>query len=702
MRWLLAVMICCLLVPSPVAAQAPAEGRVLDDAPGDGRYHVADNDAAEAVLVGVLDLTGLVIQEGLDNIAFRIEHGADDVEVPLHQSVQYEVRFRHGDVHYLLLAYRNMYLLAPVEEVATRASLYSIDPGTEGRRLLASDLETAAGPEHTQAVVPRSALLDERGATLAPGRALEDFSVRSSATFHEGPFLYPLVPVFASIAGQEDTVPDELTRAGDRMPDTGNGTEAWAIQLGGEDAFYTSLTSTLPFRTSNGEATTFVYELDAVNLHDEAGVYRLSVEGVPSAWDVWFPDREVHLEPGEARTVGMVAHVPFAHQHGERIEMSVHLERLDDPRYYARETVGVVYPAIAQPAGHHDTLWFHALETYTIRIVLEDGESIEQLPEGWFYMNTAKEDERDEAKAFGSHYIDSEYRYGFPLVLSPGLAMGLDVDGQRTGSLEATLSTELRDVTGVGLSGALLYRGPEGTVVLADVVPESRADIGRDTTGTVTSTIVPKVDDPIHYAKGASLTLVLTPDYQPGPEEQLYGARILLHPGGHAVLPLEEYHADVSQALGLDPSLQLHVPDPLVVANPGDRVGFTIHVTNQGPETADVSLALRGPGSEEASVSPPRLVGVSPGETRTARVAATLPDDVADGQTLELILEARRGDDMRSLVRLVARADTSEPITPEAVPGLEEHRETPAPPTWPALLAAFWAIRRRAGAPEPA
>lgn len=353
-----------------------------------------------------------------------------------------------------------------------------------------------------------------------------------------------------SMSFNDPTIPVKgyLLDVGDRVPDT-DGLRL-DVQHGGALASGgVRLAAAEPYRASNGAATTYVYGVTASNQGESTRVLTLEAQHVPAGWNVTLPGAELSLDAGATVEFQVAVATPFRHQHGASESFHLRLADPADPAASALVELGVHYLAVAQPSGHHPTLFLHThpwSETAAVVNPVAGGTT------GIVTMNTLEEDPEDAGvpiTAYSALGSVGQF-YGWAACLDPALAMGLDF-AQGVGSLILPVSTQ-RPIAGAVLTGRLLHVAPglETTscfpstyrdlevTELATIEATAPFDLGAGGQHDFEATIAPLVDR-VPYVPGASLVLELS---LRGDGVGLGGTGgPTLQPGGRLDLPLEEY-----------------------------------------------------------------------------------------------------------------------------------------------------------------
>lgn len=186
-----------------------------------------------------------------------------------------------------------------------------------------------------------------------------------------------------------------------------------------------------PVRSSNGQATTHLFEVTLRNEGPAPDIVALNPRDIHDAWNVAVPS-SVRLEPGQSRSVTVAISVPFAHQHSVLRSINLTVESSATPSS-ATLPLGIYWIDPPQPAGHHDTLYVH----YDVAST-DDQDGL--------WMDTSAEPSTtglinlfESIKPQGTAVAVSSYRVGTPL--GQGLSIGLDSDLTRQGLLRFELES---------------------------------------------------------------------------------------------------------------------------------------------------------------------------------------------------------------------------------------------------------------------
>lgn len=688
MRWTAAAACTALLllmVPVPGAGQGGPEGvRVFEDPRGDVALQ---NPSGTPVPVSgaqfdPVDLLAGDFKEDGDGFFATLWIAAFPQGGTGFEGGEVGMLFRHVDV-----AYAVRFQMFGDEVFGYLES----DPSLSGELDYLSDLEVTVDPAagRLTAFLPRQLLGDRDGSPPFPGRQLEGFRGESEGLGFSGGI---------NIGGQGVGG----VRASDEAAADGF---AFPVQSGVEQSGDAALFATRPFRASNGEAATFIFEVEAVNLGEDEALYRLAASRVPAGWQVTFPQSQVRIDSEDSRTVPVLATVPFAHQHGRLASFLVELQDLRDAGNVGRVELGLHYTEPPQPAGHHSTLILHSHATSPFEQAITTAFN---FGGSYVTMNTLEEDPSDDGipvpGRFNS-FSGSDFGFQWGIPLSPRLQMGLDADLDRTGTITVPVSSTLPLPAAVFDGYLYVYRievDEEGffdgyeEVLLGHVVPTAPVDIAAGATHTFEALIVPdRAGDYIPYDPEANLVLVLNvsttrPTTFTGPEAPA------LMPGGHLTLPLLEYADPVDDLFSGELGLEL---DPVGGAErrapPGGATLFTVNAT--GP-SGRYELLAHGPEASWVEFPAGGLAVGEDGEGRT-QVLVRVPSNATNGTVVDLVVEASGGpaDAVRSLARLRVTVDESAPDE-AALAVVEDGKGAPGPAPllgMAALAFALLARRRR-------
>lgn len=695
------VLIALLMLSFPAAAQG------ADFVEDDGGDVQSSSGAPAPSSMAEVDLRALRILETPRDIVLTIE--VADIEPEGQPDVlasAFEVEFQHNGQGFVVYLTRNT-VFGGAEFFG---QFFQVDAATGRESFLEQLVVEVDHDEETLSVsLPRSLLRDGNGSPPFPGRTLDDFVVTSHAN--------RLFRGDINIGGA--IVPDG--RFTDRMPDEG-GAGPFDIQLGVQQGGTARLSSPEPFRASNGEATTYVFQVRAVNLGDETDTFRFQTTNTPTNWDISVPDGDVEIGANRAITLPIVVGTAFAHNHGSTESFVLEMESTKDPSNVGRVELGVHYPKIPQPAGHHDTLWVHSSGGNSDPFTVVFGDVLGFANSGADgYMNALEDDDSAAEEPIpgdrcGIHALSPgtptmRMRYCWTIPLDPGLQLGLDFDLERVGAADLRFSSDLPSED-ASVTAQLMYAPPgpsdnqpiffrDDLVRLADLNSTERKSLSGTTSFEFAVEPRPESDF-IRYTAGAAMFLevqMLTLR----PENPFFGPKappVMLMPGSVLQLPLNEYADPVEEVVSIeDVGLSFEaITEQERRVNPGETVIFKALLANTGNAT-EVDIDIIGSGRAWATLLSQPVVRVD-GETEVL-LAVTAPEDAADGEQADLVLEASNVADIedQTLIRFVATVDSTEDLpdeweTAEALLGVED-KKSPGIGWLVAAALALLVARRR-------
>ncbi len=696
MRWtVLVVLLLSTAAATPVAEDDSGDVSSSLGAPAPGT-------------MAEIDLVSLDVLEDPQAVHLRVgvQDLNDDSEAGM-LAVAVELDFQHNGAHFHIYIGRNNVFGS--DEYFSFMS--AVDPATGRSSGLGQlDLEVDTEEDTFTVSIPRMLLRDGSGAPPFPGRALDDLVVTSYANrITRGGF---------NIMGVE-AADGHYT---DRMPD--DGTARFQFELGVRQSGVAALASEEPFRASNGEATTYVFKVRASNDGAETAGFRFNASSVPNNWDISLPDGVVEIGANRAITVPVIVSTAFAHNHGSTESFILEMEHIQDRSSVGRVELGVHYPLIPQPAGHHDTLWVHALsdeqDPFSLLNAAFGGAGVDA------YVNALEDDDRANEPPIPGYRCGFGLQgdtpsptmgYCWDLPLDPGLQLGLDFDLLRTGTADLQFSSEL-PMSAATVSGEVVYRAPfEGStgdpgppggpqpqperIVLAIINGSATKDVSSNTGFELTIHPTPESDF-IPYVAGASLSVVLRIEATRA-DNPFFGPSTLaptLSSGGRFTLPLNEYADPVEDvvSIGTVGLTFAAVTEQERRINPGETAIFKALLENAGNAT-EVDINIIGANRAWATLLTASSVVVD-GSSEVI-VAVAVPEDASNGEVADLIVEASNVEDIedKSLIRFVATVDDSEDLPDEAETAAaltgSADKQSPGLPVLALLGALAIALRRK-------
>jgi hypothetical protein len=646
---------------------APVE--VLSDPAGDLAYGPV---GIPAPVQRTLDLLRLELLETEATVLFRLAVGGTNSlsEPAALDTGRVTVYFRHGQASYSLA-------IQQVSEVDTyyEAQLYRYAPSLDQYTWVAYNRPVVDAAARTvTAEFAKDDLPDAEGAAPFPGRLLEGFRAISTSW---------------KLGGDVD-----------RMPDDGEGKVPFAVRAGPGQSADAALWSPSPMRASNGEATTFVFDVRAENRGAPAA-FVLEARSLPPGWEVRFPQGRLELAQGEQRAVPVLVTVPFAHEHGTSPTATVAMVAEGDPSRFGQVRLGVSYPAVPQPSGHHDTLAFHSYQTPNVARPVQ--QAARAGGSAWAWMSAEEPQEEGvpvPAYATGGGSLGSVYTWYVPL--SPGLQVGLDFDLERPARLAVPVRAGL-PLTDARMDAALYvsWRTSDGgwdSTRLASLPPTEPVSLGQGEQRLFELEGLPAVEaDRVPFRVESylvwSLRLTSSRPYAGTGAEAPD-----LMPGGSTTLPLVEYHDAVEQVFADLHGIALDARGPVRRdLGPGRTTLFNLTARNAGEE-AELAVRLVGAHAPWAQLVGADRLSLQAGARAPFSVAVRPPADAAVGTELDLTVELVAGEEVRALLRLGGAVTAEGSVPDEAALALPGQREAPAAlaAATLGLLAAAIARRGRA------
>lgn len=707
------------LLPGPVASGEEVQESLFVDSPGDVEVQSADGSIGQPTPTGAenLDLVGGgVWAETDDTLTFflQVKDLTENSQGAPFMDPDYTLDFRYHDQGYrvsVITALGN-----PVNDAfgrdATQAWLQK-EVGPERYQNIAdADAVLDFTEERVLVTVPRDAVVDQNQAPLGRNATLSQFRATASSL---GFFSFPLP------TGQEGGPRVGLPRFFDAAPDGGFGAD-YVLTTGKVDQRGSLFAvSDDPIRWTNGEATTLTFHVRLTNTGTKDIPVQVATRGVEPSWQIAYSDA-LTVGPGKSVNATLLATIPFVHNHG-LLKLFDATFQSPEGEHYATARLGVYWAETPQPAGHHDTVWFHSAQNE----VPAPFNTLFAGTHGWF--NAKEEVEGDEAVPVPAQFAFppgpfTQNRgvalWGFSL--EPSLRMGLDflldeqgqadialrlpvpvVDahmeiqlysvqvqqsqgpGQRGFTVERTLLAEGASAPLAGaVSGDALFEVPLQALPEADLIPY----------GNEGNLYVQILLDATFLAGGGFLN---PESIAPSLEPQASKMR----------LPLEEYHDPVDLGFQTDGSLKIQAGEDGQerLVNPGRTVVYTFELIFDGNGPATFNTHQSGANPEWAAILGDQSITLEPGTTRTLAVAVTAPADARAGDVSDVTLRLVHKDNaaIQAGINLRTVVTTSEDIPDEAdrshrIDGeLTKDRDSPMPSPL-LLLAALVAVvlqRRR-------
>lgn len=638
-----------LLLPSGLALDVTASDPV-----GDGRITPLHGEPGAGDSDDAPDLRTVRLSEEQDLLRIDVAARSSDGDAMTGDWQSTRVNLSVGTAQYLV---------APGATGEGLFALYAAPEGDTPRYIADLDPWSSVGETEHSMGIPRHLVPDEDGAPARAGAAVAVTEVRV-----ESPYQRVLSVRLQGIDPLDDPSPLQ-----------------GVLEVGAPTTDDLRLHSTRPFRSSNGEVGTFVYDLVLGNEGDRAHDVLLDVAAAPEGWEVFVPaGGRFHLPAGGTVTTFAIVTTPFQHDHGssETVRM-----RIGAGGQEATVDLGVRFLAVAQPTGHHDTLYLHSRSH-------DGGNPLGGEPRVAF-MSALAEDPLDEGVAVrAGATVRPLTEIDWDIHLDPGLAVGLQFDPARLGRLTLDLTADL-PLHGATLDASLEQVVGAERTRLAGVETLALGDLAAGQTVSVDEPVTADAGL-VPYLDGSDLALrvVVT---TARPVYLLVDELPLLEPGGRLRLPLLEYNDPLPEGLSAGLDLALSAATTQRLANPGDVVVFEADLTNTGDGPRALRMTLQGAGRTAAHL-PTDSLRLDPGESRATRFQVAVPETAVQNDLLEVVLVAAHDDEeaLASLLRFAVVVDEREEHPSDAPLSVAaDARDAPAPfaPMLLALLA--FALRRR-------
>ncbi len=649
------IVLLLLATSIPVGAQNAGEA-LISDQQGDVSVVAPDGSTSAAIPAGAFENMDLVEADIWHEDESRIALYATvtNLEETSDQPVPFSDPYFFFSFRYGEQGYRVMVVTAlgnptngMVGNPLTQAWVQKeVAPGSY-RNIADAEAEIDFGQDLVVVSFDRAAVRDENNAPLARDRTIDDFRVRSRSL---GFFQFPL----RGPAGDMGTV--GMPALMDWAPAEGPG-PSYVIKTGTELQRGTLFATTdEPVRWTNGEATTLAYHVQVTNVGDKLLDAGVEVSGTDPSWTVAHSER-VRVAAQETINVTILVSIPFVHQHGK---LALFTATFDDGRQNMASTeLGIYWPRIPQPAGHHDTVWFHGAS-----VEAPDPPFDTAFPNivGWFNPAEPSIDEADEGAMIPADYAGppgvgggQEGLARWILRMSPELRMGLDFDLMRANTFTTSIDIPIpaldpRLEVGLYYVEAVSTErfGNQGTAFRYYPIGNGTAKASGVVSGTTdfvaTFPIMEEYDE-IPYKADSNLALFVelrgmlagVPAIQPDP------TTYKLNPKATTLqMPLFEYHDPVDLSFVTSRSIELKAgPEGQErPVNPGRSVVYRFDLSYKGDFADSFELSLTGANSNWAHIIGDRIIKMQPGESRKLAIEVAAPSKAFAGDIADVTLTA--------------------------------------------------------------
>ncbi len=481
----------------------------------------------------------------------------------------------------------------------------------------------------------------------------------------------------------------------DRIPDSGTA-DSYEIQYGLQASGNIELFTANPVRLTNGEAGSVVYSVTVRNQAAEPVDLVLSSHDIPDTWITNHATTMTLASASEA-TIPVVLTTTSAHRHGGQKVWQLRAEATTTSDQ-ATLDLGLAYPTIPQPAGHHPTIYFHSAP----------GDALSR-PGPW--MNNAVTDPDPSASdepypgLGGASSSGGEATWRFPL--RPGLGLGLDFDLARVATFQSELESA-QPLRAVIIDARLLKCPASATTsdaCLASglVLASGTQDLGSIDAATPVAVAVEMIvaaeADFLAFEKGANLLFALGLRSQTPILPQTITLAMV---GSTLELPLFDYHDAVDVAFLSDASVSLALRGHSSrQANPGDTIVFDVTLVNSAETARTFAPRIASQYAAWAYWNTDSLIQVEAGSSWTGQFVVRVPGDAIIGENVEffLLLGATDGSATELLQRVAVAVVADDVPDDAALVQSVAAKKSPGMPVMALLvgLAAWTASRRRGG-----
>lgn len=471
----------------------------------------------------------------------------------------------------------------------------------------------------------------------------------------------------------------------------------YAFKVGLQEPGPLHLITETPIRFHNGGTSTFVFPITVQNRGPEDLRFAFAADA-PEAWK-WQSVDAVSIGAGDTVEVPIVLSVDSAHKHGVTDLMQLHAIDLEGGERLGTIPIGLTYPEVPNPAGHHPDLYFHSYEPATA--------GLQRTIHLW--MNTLDEDP-DPLAADASYPASSglptmtldgpRTTWDWAPALSPELQLGLDFEAdlrtQFTGRF--TADAPAFDVFAVATLSLCLdepVTGPErcpgGRETIAASGPVSIGDIQAGPFDVALDLTHTEFADYVPYQELANLQFIISM------EGTGIGGIDTMHwnvAESKLALGVVEY-ADRAADLIAGQPFDITIPGTHTIqVNPGRTAVVPMQINNTSGNELALSLRAVGAHSEGSAWRPAHDLRVGT-EGQEVELVIRIPADAPVAPPMQWILLASDADGRSALAQIWLEVTDAADI-PDATPNIAPASEKPTPfPGAVLVLAAILLARRR-------
>jgi hypothetical protein len=460
----------------------------------------------------------------------------------------------------------------------------------------------ATNNESAEIKLPKTAFTQKLGRAIGPGDALESILFRGYAT--------------TTLVLLES---DEAANGKPVLP---------SISLPGESNLF--LYADEPYFYSNGEAGTFVYNVTLRN-NGPAAIIVLNASNVPNGWDIVLPNA-LSVGEGEHRDFYVITTIGSRHLHGETETFTITASSNEES---FQSELGIFFPTIPNPAGHHSTLYFHgdppAAGVLSTPLVL--------------WMNTVTDSEYTDAPYPAvSGGFDGTFEHYWLAQLQPRLQMGLDFIEGGTAWLNGSMNFDAPSIS-LEISANLILGG-SNEQILASSGPITLP--GATTVDfEIPLTVLDEINQ-IPFVEGSNMELEIMVNHIGAP----YSERVTLNLQGTTLqLPLTDFRPEIPN---LPTSIKVEgFPAGIVPLNIGK--GTLLELLTTG-ENSELEIQVEGLNSEWVT----HEEGARPGEKFHLFIDVPETASIGDRVDVVVVLRGDSGEWLQPLIAEVSEASVED------------------------------------------
>ena len=600
----------------------------------DESVEVAQDPAGDVQLFGMLpgstsdslDLTELLL--GGNDTHFHATIGVVDLDgsTAPKDPGDYLFHYNYGGNAYRLHIMRSN----PLPDQGVRYASFIEAYNEKTHAYEATDYQATISPRETEDQfdigIPFGSIIGRGNLPASPGYAIGGIYVRAFAAHDDAdPYPDPLTSV-------------QVNSTYDRMPN--QETVSWTIQQRSFAGSQVLVNVANNQRLTNGLSTAFAFSFSVSNAGEAPAEFTFQLQDAPNGWEASVVDEFLEVAAHSTSNNTAILRTSDSHAHGAVATVKLVTTQLSSGETWSNDLV-IAFTDTPQPAGHHNTLHLHASTGPSLLGNATEAYGTYQTDP---FMNTLDEDPDDTGKPLNAE-LDGDRVWHFPL--APSLGIGLDFVLEGEGVLQFDVkSRDALTVPKAKTWAQLRLQDPiEQDILLAESQPIDLGDVVEST--PVDLRLVPTTEsDFVEYREGRNLVL----DVWYAFDEPIPGTRaeeLVLLPGGFLQLPLREYHDPVP--LVANTGVLLEAPR-VITGRPGTTIAIQVNVTNQLPNSNDVTLEARGHAAEWNPQFRPTTLHLASAEGKTTVLGVQIPANAQSGDVLRFLVVGRDSSQAASAV----------------------------------------------------